>query len=325
MKIRRFDLDSFFLLAEKARRPFHDRYLAMYSNAWDGIVTDPVLMTVPFDDHVVHRGDGVFESLKCVNGAVYNMNAHLERLGRSAEALDLEPAGNMDEIGALVLETARAGGRRNCSIRVLVSRGPGSLGVSPADCPQTGLYVVAAVLKEPFMNTHPEGARVISSSIPVKRPEYARVKCCNYLPNVLMKKEALEREADFAAGFDDEGLLAEGATENMGIVTKDGRLLFPRLDGILRGTTMVRVLELAQELVCSGRLAAAEYSDITKKDMKEADEMLVVGTTLDVVAVKEFDGETIGAGQPGKIHSQLSGLLRRDIRSNSSMRTAVFE
>src|SRR3989339_153530 len=108
---------------EKMRRDFHKNYYAMYSSVYGGIVTDPVLMTVPIDDHMVHRGDGVFETFKCVRGSIYNMKAHLERLEHSASGLYYKLPWSLTQIGEIVVETVRAGGQKDCLIRLFVSRG----------------------------------------------------------------------------------------------------------------------------------------------------------------------------------------------------------
>ncbi|HEY8240367.1 MAG TPA: aminotransferase class IV, partial [Kiritimatiellia bacterium] len=186
-----------------ARQPFHDEYYAMYSSAWDGIVTDPTLMVVPMDDHLVHRGDGVFETIKCVAGKIYCLEAHLDRLFFSAGKIGLQSAWPREEIRDTIIQTVRAGGRKDCLVRAILSRGPGSLGVSPYDCPRPGLYVLAHQLKPPFMELHPEGAHVVTSKVPVKPGYFANIKSCNYLPNVLMKKEASDQGADFSLSFDE--------------------------------------------------------------------------------------------------------------------------
>ena len=85
--MRRIDTDFFVKMTDKLRKPYHANYYAMYSSVYGGIVTDPVLMLVPIDDHMVHRGDGIFEVFKCVNGSLYNMDAHMRRLARAAQAL----------------------------------------------------------------------------------------------------------------------------------------------------------------------------------------------------------------------------------------------
>jgi branched-subunit amino acid aminotransferase/4-amino-4-deoxychorismate lyase len=321
--VKRMDLETFVRDADRFRQPHQDKYFAMYSSVYDAITTDPLLMVVPVDDHLVHRGDGVFETFKCVEGRIYNMAAHLERLCKSASALHYGLPCGPERIGEIVVETVGAGGRADCLIRMFISRGPGSFGVNPYDCPATQLYVAVARLKPPFMQLHPEGARVMTSSIPAKEPFFAGVKNCNYLPNVLMKKEAVDAGVDFVAVLDREGLLAEGATENLGIVTRDRRLLFPKLGAILKGTTMMRVAELAQALVTEGLLAEIAFTDIPPAMIVEAAEILVVGTTMNVASVREFDGRPVGEGTPGPVAPRLDELLAFDMRHNLARTTLV--
>jgi len=321
--MKKIDKSSFGEAVEAMRRDFQKNYYAMYSSVYGGIVTDPALMLLPVDDHMVHRGDGVFEAFKCVNGSIYNMQGHLERLMHSAAGLSLVIPWSSGRIAEIVVDTVRAGGRKECMIRLYVSRGPGSFDVNPYDCPAPQLYVIATSLKKPFMELHPEGAVVKTSRIPVKEPSYAAIKSCNYLPNVLMKKEAVEMKADFVVAFDSRGFLAEGATENIGIVSKDRALLFPRLDGILCGTTMMRVLQLAGKLARQGDLAKAGFADISRNDILDAAEVFIAGTTPNVAAVREFDGEKIGQGNQAVICAKLNALLVDDILHNRELLTPV--
>ncbi|MBN2301413.1 MAG: aminotransferase class IV [Lentisphaerae bacterium] len=323
--MKKIELSSFSEIANDLRKPFHRNYYAMYSSVYDGIVTDPVLMTVPVDDHIVHRGDGVFETLKCVNGSIYNMAAHLDRLAHGVATLYHKPCFNMSDIPEITMETVRAGNHRDCLIKIIVSRGSGSMGVSPYDTDGSQLYIVASKLGVPFMESHPEGAVVAVSSIMPKESMFARTKSCNYLPNVLAQKQALDAGAHFAAMFDEKDHLAEGATENMAIITADAALVFPMRDRILTGTTMIRVIELAAELVDSGDLSDVRQGDITRGNILAAAEMLIIGTSCDVTAVRAFDGHAIGSICPGPICGKLNGLLQRDIRENPAIRTFVFE
>lgn len=308
----------------KMRRPFQAQYYAMYSSIYGGIVTDPLLMMVPVDDHMVHRGDAVFETLKCVDGNIYNMHAHLARLASSARGLSLDLPCTEEELAEIIIQTAFTGRRPNCLVRLLLSRGPGSLGVSPYDCPTPALYVVVSEYKKPFMELHPGGATVQSSAVPVKAPPFANIKSVNYLTNVLMKKEAVDAGVDFVVSFDENGHLAEGPTENAGIVTRDGRLCVPKPDRILAGTTMLRVMELSRDLPNNQQLAGVETSDIARADIAAAAEILIFGTTPDVTAVIKFDGEPVSGGKPGPIFRMLSRLLADDIHMNASMQTRVF-
>jgi branched-chain amino acid aminotransferase len=319
-----FAVTDFERLAPALRRPFTKNYFAMYSSVYGGIVTDPALMLIPIDDHMVHRGDGLFETFKSVNGAIYNLHAHVERLIHGATSIGLKLPIQEDELTRLSVETVRAGGHRDAAVRLFISRGSGSLDVNPYDCPEGGVFVIAYRLNPPFMLREPAGAVVRTSTVPTKPPFTARVKSVNYIHNMLMKRQAVDWGVHFVLGYDADGHMTEGATENFGIVTRDGEMLFPRLDGILAGTTMLRVIELAHTLVTSGTLRRVAYEDISAAAAHSASEMLVVGTTLDVVAVREYDGKPVGTGKPGPIHASLSAMLAEDIRSNKDLLTPVF-
>lgn len=293
----------------------------MYSSLLGGVITDPLLMQVPVDDHLVHRGDGVFDTFECVGRAAFNLDAHLTRLIRSADAIGLAWPGGASGIQPLVVETLAAAGRDACCCRVMLARGPGGFGVSPYESPAPALYIVVYAAPAPFMVDHPQGAAVRRSHVPAKPPQYAAVKDCNYLSNVLMKREAADWGADFTVGFDEGGFMAEGAAESFGIVTRSGELLFPRKGKILEGTTMMRVVQLAEGLVRSGELSSIGFRDISEDAVRAAAEMLIVGTAIHVVSVRAFEGAAIGCGAPGPVGRALGVLVERDMAENASLRT----
>jgi branched-chain amino acid aminotransferase len=320
MKI--IDCSNYLDVLSGTRKPWHEKYYAMYSSVLGGVVTDPVLMQVPIDDHLVHRGDGVFDTFKCVGRAAYNLDAHLSRLMRSAASIGVSWPAGIGDVRALTLSALAEAGRKECSGRVMIARGPGSFGVSPYESPEPALYIIVYAAGVPFMAKHPEGASVRRSHVPVKPARFATVKNCNYLPNVMMKRESVDWGVDFVVGFDSDGFMAEGATENFGIVSKEGELLFPRMDAVLDGTTMLRVMQLAEALVEAGVLKRIAFRDITETDVREAAEMLIVGTTINVVSVRSFEGVPVGSGVPGRVGCALDALLVRDIEGNEAMRTA---
>ncbi len=305
------------------QKPWHSDYYAMYSSQWNAITTDPRLMWIPLDDHMVHRGDAVFEALKCVQGSLYNWTAHLRRLQDSAARIHLSLPFSAEELTRLVLETARAGQHADCLIRVFLSRGPGGFSVRPSECPTPHLYIIATRLGPPFMTAHPNGARVRSSTIPLKSPFFAQIKSCNYMPNVLMAWEAEQWGVDFTVSFDERDCLGEGSTENAGIILPNGPLLFPSLDRVLPGTTMLRLVELIRENSSQIRLPEALFQDIPRARISEASEFILVGTTIDVASAVEFDGQPIGDGKPGPVAARLNNLLQQDIRFNRSLQTPV--
>ncbi len=301
-----------------------DGFFAFYSSLYEAIITDVRYMQVPVSDHLVHRGDGVFETLKCVDGRIYCLEAHLDRLLDSARQIDLVPPCEREALRHIILATTQAGGHRSCMVRVLLSRGPGGMGVSPAECPRAGLYVLVHAFIQPFMENHPGGAHLVICDVPVKAGFFATIKTCNYLPNALLKKAALDRGADFAVNFDEEGWLAEGATENIGIVGRDRVLRIPGPGRILPGTTMQRACALAKTLVDDGALSGVKESNISRIELEQATEILVFGTTANVTSVTRLDGQPVGDGRPGTVAVRLDALLRAEQSGDNAFTTRAF-
>ena len=318
-----FGTKDFAAFCREHRPGYHADYYAMYSSWWNGITTEPNLMVVPVDDHMVHRGDGLFETFKCVDGAVYNLEAHLARLENGAKAIALQMPWSRGDIRRIIGEVLKAGGRRDALIRIFVSRGPGGHSANPYECPEPLLMVLAIRLPPPFMASHPDGARVGLSAVPNKEGMFAQVKSVNYLPNVLMKKQAVDAGVDFMLGFDKDGHMTELPTENFGIVTTERVLKVPRPDHILAGTTMGRVLALARDHLVPARvLAGVEEADVPRAELETAAEMLVFGTSPHVTAVTEFAGRPVGDGKPGPVWRELSRLFEADLK-NPAMLTPV--
>ncbi|MHC1724448.1 MAG: aminotransferase class IV [Syntrophobacteraceae bacterium] len=308
------------LLSKK--QPYFSNYLAMYSSWYGGIVTDQALMMLPIDDHMVHRGDGVFEAIKCTNWNIYLLDRHLDRLNRSLATSYLQPPVDRSSLVQIIRETVLAGNAGDCLIRVFISRGPGSFGVSPYESIASQLYVVVTAFQPPAPEKYEKGITLATSSVPIKSDYFATAKHCNYLPNVLMKKEATDAGAYFPVSLDENGFLAESATENIGIVTKKGELLVPRFSRILRGTTVTRALELAA-LVTGVELTAVAEADITREQAYEASEILAFGTTFGVLPIVEYDGKKIGDGRPGKVFRRFLDLISEDQSGNRDMFTPV--
>ncbi len=325
MRLRHLSLEDWQLLAENFVKPYHQDYHAMYSSILGGVVTHPFLMTIPLDDHMVHRGDGIFEAFKCVDGNIYNLQGHLERLERSARAVHLKLPVTREQIADLVVGTIQIAETRDCLIRLFVSRGPGGFTTNPYECPSSQLYIVVCGPSVPPEEHFTLGVAIKSSNIPVKKSYFANIKSCNYLPNVLMKKEAVDAGVQYTISMDENGFLGEGSTENIGLVTPDLTLKFPRFSRILKGTTVTRVAELAESLVAEGQLKQVIFEDITLNEAYSGAEILLFGTTFDILPAVVFDGHPIGSGSPGRIYHLLTELLQRDILKNVALHTAVFD
>lgn len=308
-----------------ARLPQREKKLyAMYSSVTDCIVTDPSIMSVPVDDHMVHRGDGVFESFKCVDGNIYNLEDHLARLERSCNALGIVLWASGEELSDIIVQTVQSGGRRDALVRLLVSRGQGTMGVNPYSCFRPEVYIVVYELPDAKIDHLPDGVSVAVSKVPIKPGIFATVKTCNYLPNVLMKKEAVDLGVDFTVTLDESRNLGEGATENIGIVTRGKELFMPPPERVLAGTTAKRALEFAQQLKGERILTTAEFRPISLGMARSAAEIHIYGTTPNITPVTVFDGKPVGDGKPGPIAERLFNMLKQEMIPDSARLTKVF-
>lgn len=290
----------------------------MYSSWLGAIVTDPALMFVPVDDHIVHRGDGVFEAMKFVDRKVYGLDRHLERLQRSASQVALSPHWELSELKDTVLETCRASSLNDGLIRLYCSRGPGGFTANPYESIGDQLYIVVTTLKNPPDEKYERGLAVRVSKLPAKEFFWANIKSCNYLPNVMMKKESVDWGVDFTVSVDEEGHVAESSTENCAIISSSNEFLVPSFARTLRGVTITRVMELAQQMISRGDLKAIREAQFTIDDIRSAKEMMMLGTTMDVLPVVKFENEAIGLGQPGPFYREFLRLIREDLAGDAA-------
>ncbi len=303
--------------ALRARQPVN--YYAFYSSQLGGIVTDPALMVLPFDDHIVHRGHGIFDTAGLVNGKIYDLDAHLDRFLLSAERSKLRLFGSREEMREIIIRTTAASGRRDGSIRYWLSSGPGSLELVPAAGSEPGFFVMifgGLAYPDRFLV---DGARVMTTTYPIKAPIYAITKATNYLPNVLMQMEAKEAGFDNGVFLDADGHVGESSNMNVAFVTRDGVLAHPKFDHILAGCTSLRMLELAESLRKQGLLTGIEVRDITVPEALASREMLLIGSSVKVAPIVQWDAHTIGDGKPGPVSKALLRLLDEDMRSGDRL------
>ena len=305
------------LLALRSRQPVE--YWAFYSSQLKGIVTDPALMVIPFDDHMVHRGHGIFDTAGLVNGRIYDLEAHLDRFLGSAERSKLKLFGSREEMRDIIIRTTAVSGLRDGAIRYWLSSGPGSLELSPAAGAEPGFFVmIFGGLSYPA-RWYTEGLRVMTTTYPIKPPLYAITKATNYLPNVLMQMEAKEAGLDNGVFIDEAGFVGESSNMNVAFVTQDGVLRHPKFERVLPGCTSLRLLDLARSLTIRGVLNGVEVCDIPVADARAAREMVLLGSSVKVAPIVEWDGKPIGNGKPGPIAKALLDLMEEDMRSGDRL------
>ena len=292
-------------------------FWAFYSSQLGGIVTDPALMVLPFDDHMVHRGHGVFDTAGLVDGRIYDLDAHLDRFIASAGRAKLTLPFPRERMREIIIETTARAGHSDGAIRYWLSSGPGSLELTPAKGAAPGFFVmVFAGLVYPE-HWYTSGLKVMTTTYPIKPSLYAITKTTNYLPNVLMQMEAKEKGLDNGVFIDAHGHVGESSNMNVAFVTGDNVLRHPTFDHILSGCTSQRLLALAPQLVAQGLIAGVEVCEIPVAQARAAKEMLLIGSSIKVAPIVEWDGAPIGAGTPGPVAKALLALLEQDMTTNT--------
>ncbi|XP_058074326.1 D-amino-acid transaminase, chloroplastic-like [Magnolia sinica] len=300
------------LKSTQEKRKGKQHFLAMYSSIFGGITTDPAAMVIPMDDHMVHRGHGVFDTAAIMDGYLYELDQHINRFLRSASMAKISHPFDQSSIRSILIQTVTASKCQQGSLRYWLSAGPGDFQLSPLGCHTPALY---AVVIQDLSPPDRKGIKVITSSIPIKSRQFAIMKSVNYLPNVLSKMEAEENGGFAAIWLDDEGYVAEGPNMNVAFVTAEKELVMPNFDKILSGCTAKRVLDLAERLVKEGELNGIRVGNVTVEEGKMADEMMLIGSGILVRSVLQWDDQVIGNGKEGSVAKALLNLILEDMKS----------
>lgn len=199
-----------------------------------------------------------------------------------------------ESMKGILIQTVSVSKCRKGSLRYWLSAGPGDFQLSPSGCAEPSLYAIVIQDQSPFDS---RGVKVVTSSVPIKPPQFATMKSVNYLPNVLSKMEAEENGTYAAIWLDNEGFIAEGPNMNVAFVTEEKELLMPHFDKILSGCTAKRVLTIAEALVNEGKLQGIKLGSVTVEGGKAAEEMMLIGSGVLVRSVIQWDEQVIGGGK----------------------------
>ncbi len=225
---------------------------------------------------------------------LYELDVHLDRFLRSASKAKISSPFPRSALRSILVQLSAASQCKKGSLRYWLSTGPGDFLLSPTACPTSAFYAV--VIDDDFPQCK-EGVKVITSTVPMKSPEFATMKNVNYLPNVLAKMEAEEQGASASIWVDEEGYIAEGPNVNVAFINHDKELLLPSFDKILTGCTVKRLMELVPKLVDQGRLKGMRTANLTVEEAKGAAEMMFVGSTLPILPIIMWDEQPIGDGK----------------------------
>ena len=280
---------------------------AIYLN---GKIVDKADAKVSVFDHGFLYGDGVFEGIRVYSGRVFKHREHIDRLYESARALLLDIPMTHEQMIAAVEQTVKANGKPDGYIRLIVSRGAGTLGLDPRKCEPQIIIIVDDIALYPA-ELYDTGLEIITASTIRNHPNALnpRIKSLNYLNNILAKIEAIRAGCLEAIMLNIQGEVAECTGDNI-FVVKNGVLKTPPPDaGILEGITRNAVLGLA----ATAGIPARE-TPLSRHDVYVADELFLTGTAAEVIPVVKVDGRAIGTGKPGPLTKQLRERFLKYVR-----------
>lgn len=280
--------------------------------------------TVHVLSHGLHYGTGIFEGVRCYDAkggpAIFRLREHTLRFMQSARILGMRLPFSLDQLMAAQCEVVRANKLKSCYIRPLAFYGANSLGLGAADNPvrvciaawKWGTYLGEKGLRE--------GIRVKTSSF--CRHHVNAVMCLakisgHYVNSVMAHNEAVRDGYDEALLLAEDGLVAEGAGENLFIV-RGGRLYTPDMTSQLEGITRDAIIGIAR-----GMGVEVVERRMTRDAVYAADEAFFTGTAAEVTPIRELDGRAIGDGKPGELTKRLQKAFF-DIVSGKSVLSTFY-
>jgi len=263
-------------------------------------------------DHGLLYGDGVFEGLRVYNGKVFKLMEHVDRLYDSAKAICLEIPMSRSDMADAVDSVVAANSQTDCYVRLVVTRGAGTLGLDPNRTSNPQVIIITAPIALYGPDLYEKGLEIVTVSTIRNHPAALnpRIKSLNYLNNILAKIEGLQSGCQEALMLNHNGEVSECSADNIFIV-RDGVLKTPPIDaGILDGITRNAVLDLAKE----AGIPCCEAA-MTRYDIYVADECFLTGSAAELIAVVKVDNRVIGDGRPGPFTRELLTAFRKLVQS----------
>ena len=273
----------------------------------DGKFYDEANAKISVFDHGLLYGDGIFEGIRAYNCRVFKLKEHIDRLFCSAKAILLTIPMTHAEVSKAVVDTCRENNLRDGYVRLVITRGVGTLGLNPNKCKLASVIVIAGTIQLYPEEMYQNGMAIVT--VPTVRNLHSAVnpaiKSLNYLNNILAKIEANNAGVEEAIMLNSEGYVAECTGDNI-FILKDGKMFTPPLSaGALYGITRATVIDLA-------RRQGIEVTEpnLTRYDIFNSDECFLTGTAAEIIPVTKVDGRIIGDGKPGAKTNELITAYR---------------
>ena len=315
--------DSEWMNLSRKARGQKNHILAFYSSALNAITTSSEFFALPIDDHMVHRGRGVYDTGTVVHGNLYNFIPHAERLISSAKLAKIPCDWTVDDLIRLVRATVHAGGSKNCSVRIFISPGFGNFSISSDDCFGPVLYIAIfnsgdLFPRDPYTVTSESTVREDEVSVRAERG----LKSVNYRANAEMAEIAKKRGGRLGIWLDLNGLVREGSVNNIAIVVEEQGeplLITPPFDGVLPGCTLKHVFGILDHIGIKWA-----FRNFNVQDMYAAQEAIALGGDTHIFSIQMINGKIIGDGKLGQVTKKIIDRIQSEIESGENC-VKVFE
>jgi len=266
-------------------------------------------------DHGLLYGDGVFEGIRTYNNRVFMLTEHVDRLYRSAHAIALEIPMARAAMARAVVQTCKANRTANGYVRLVVTRGVGTLGLNPYNCRRPQVIIIAAAIQLYPRELYTHGLKVVTCGTLRNHTESVNpnIKSLNYLNNILAKIEAINAGVEEVVMLNTQGHVAEASGDNIFIIRGNQLLTPPVSEGALEGVTRNVVMRLARDNGVEVREAV-----LTRYDLYNAEELFLTGTAAEIISVVEMDRRKIGAGRPGPLTLMLTKRFHEFAAANGT-------
>ena len=284
--------------------------LQIYLN---GKLVDEADAKISVFDHGLLYGDGVFEGIRSYGGLIFKLQEHVDRLFESAHTILLRIPLSKGEMMKAVVATLKANRAKDAYIRLVVTRGPGDLGLDPRKCSKATVFIITDKIVLYPERVYREGMEIVTVPTPRNLPEALnpQIKSLNYLNNILAKIEATNAGVQEALMLSAHGYVAECTGDNIFIVRDGGLKTPPPYAGILKGITRDCVMELAR-----GAKVPVREEMMTRHDLYNADECFLTGTAAEIAPIVKIDGRVIGLGRPGPLTLRLMKAFRQATKTD---------
>jgi branched-chain amino acid aminotransferase len=274
----------------------------------NGKLVDKADAVVSVFDHGLLYGDGVFEGIRVYGGRVFLHRQHIDRLYESARAIRLEIPISPEQMMADVEAAVAANGIKDGYVRLVVTRGAGTLGLDIRRTSNPQVIIIADTITLYPEEFYENGLSIITASTIRNHSGAlsARIKSLNYLNNILAKIEGTDAGCEEALMLNHKGEVAECTGDNVFLVKRGVLRTPPTEAGILEGITRDAVIALARK-----EQIPVEQVPLVRHDLYTADECFLTGTAAEVISVVRLDGRQIGDGTPGPITRQLRAQFQK--------------